>query len=688
MKSNIFNRLSMGLVTMAGTAMLATSCSDDFLKQDPLSFYEPKQTFTTASGVEAALSMGDRLLRGVTVNYNGGSNNIALTTEYFFSEVALYGKTDVGPGTLCDDWATKLTPNSFIGGSGSGDGNSIGYFWNEGYNGVKYANTVLSNIDAVTSLSQEKKNMYKGQAYFQRAWHYSHLIFQFGDIPLVTKILEVPKQNYKSTKMAAVLDMLVSDMEKAVQWVPNQKDLAYIGQVNRGACRTLLAKLYLATGQWKKAELQCDTLINNLDGTDYHLMTECFGTAETTGSPTTKSITRNVMWDLHRPQNKLCAANKEVIMGMVNQGESGEGAVGVQWLRIFGPFWNNNIKADVTSDEKKSINNYAKSDSKHYNENLDWVRYTGRGLGTCRLTYFAQHPLWKVNGIEDDVDLRHNHEIGNWVRMTDFKYNNKWKKIKVNGKMEEVIDEILEPYYGKNIRLFDDEGNLLCTDTIRSWFDYPYYKLYIRDTKEHAIETANSFTQTLGSCADMYLYRLAEVYLLRAEARFFQDNNQGATDDVNEIRRRAKASQYYSSVTIGDIMNERARELYLEEWRNVELKRVSYELAQSGKPDEWGNTYSLSNWDKQEGTDEQGGSYWYQRLIHYSLYNKGAIVSNGKTLNYRMDKHNMFWPIPQSAINANSQGQLHQNYGYDKYDANVAEWDNWQDAVADEDKVN
>ena len=45
-------------------------------------------------------------------------------------------------------------------------------------------------------------------------------------------------------------------------------------------------------------------------------------------------------------------------------------------------------------------------------------------------------------------------------------------------------------------------------------------------------------------------------------------------------------------------MNERARELYLEEWRNVELKRVSYELAQSGKPDEWGNTYSLSNWDK------------------------------------------------------------------------------------------
>lgn len=674
MKSNIFNYMSKSLILLAGTTMLATSCSDDFLKQDPLSFYEPKTTFATESGVNAALAMGDRLLRGITVHYSGGSNNIPLSTEYFFSELALFGKTDVG-AAFCDDWATKLTPTTFI--SDGGNANSaIGYFWNQGYSGVKYANTVISNIDAVEGMAQDKKNQFKGQAYFQRAWHYSHLVFQFGDIPLVTKILEVPKQNYKSTKKEAILDMLVSDMEKAVQWVPNQKDLTYVGQVNKGACRVLLSKLYLATGQWKKAELQCDTLINNLDGTDYRLMTECFGAEETTGSPTTKTITRNVMWDLHRPQNKLASSNKEVIMGMVNQGEGGVGAVDVQWLRIFAPFWNGNIKAAAGHKNAKSINNWNKT-QKQYNDTLDWVRYTGRGLGHCRLTYFAQHPLWKVNGVEDDIDLRHNHDVGNWVRMTDFKYNDKWAN---NGEDAE--------YYGKNIRLYDDDGTLLCSDTIRSWYDYPYYKLYVRDTKEHAIETASSFTQTLGSCNDMYLYRLAEVYLLRAEARFFQDNNQGATEDVNTVRRRTKASQYYTSVNIGDIMNERARELYLEEWRNTELKRVSYELALSGKPDEWGNTYSLDNWDKQEGTDEQGGSYWYQRINHYSLYNKGAIVSNGKTLKYTMDKRNLFWPIPQGAIDANSEGQLHQNYGYTGYDAAIPEWDNWQDAVADEDKTN
>ena len=151
---------------------------------------------------------------------------------------------------------------------------------------------------------------------------------------------------------------------------------------------------------------------------------------------------------------------------------------------------------------------------------------------------------------------------------------------------------------------------------------------------------------------------------------------------------RAKCSQLYAvgTVTIGDIMNERARELYLEEWRNVELTRVSLCRAFRGKPDEWGNTYSKDNWDKQQGTDNVGGSYWYQRIIHYSLYNKGDIVSNGKTLNYYMDKRNLFWPVPNSAITANNKGQLAQNYGYDGYDASVPMWETWEEAVADEDK--
>lgn len=674
MKTRIFNKIAMRLVVLAGINVVAASCSDDFLKQDPLSFYEPGKTFQTESGLAAALAMNDKLLLNMYLHYSGGANNIPITTEYMFSEMNLWGMTDVGAGRMQDDFAKKLTPTTFIIDSNQGD-NAIGYFWNQGFSGIKFANTVLSYIDGVSGLPEATKNIYKGRAYFHRAWHYSHLVFQFGDLPLVTKILEVPKQNYRSTKMSAILDMLVSDMEKAVQWVPEQKDMEYYGMVNKGGCRMLLAKLYLATGRFKKAELQADTLINQ---SGYQLMTENFGTFENSGSQTTRPITRNVIWDLHRPQNKIIQANKELIMGMSNKGESKQGQIDAQILRIFVPFWNGKIQSPSGSNNNTAINRYAKTNKK-YDEALDWVRYTGRGIGTSRPTYFAQHTLWEVNNVEDNSDLRHNHEVGNWMRMTDFKYNNPDDKL--------ATEEVGE-WYGKNIRLYDDNGKQLCQDTIRCWYDYPYYKLFIKDTKNEAVETANDFVQTSGSDASLYLYRLAEAYLLRAEARFFQDKITEATEDVNAIRRRAKCSQFYTTVNIGDIMNERARELYLEEWRNCELKRVSYQLAQTGKPDEWGNTYSLDTWNKQEGTDAQGGSYWYQRIYHYSFYNHGEINAGTAKLNYTMDKKNMFWPIPQAVINANNKGQLHQNYGYTGYDGNAPEWDNWQDAVADEDKTN
>ena len=75
----------------------------------------------------------------------------------------------------------------------------------------------------------------------------------------------------------------------------------------------------------------------------------------------------------------------------------------------------------------------------------------------------------------------------------------------------------------------------------------------------------------------------------------------------------------------------------MEEWRQPELARISWCLAKSGQPDEWGDTYDLATWDKQSGTDLNGGSYWYKRTTRYNIFNHGSIISN-KELNYRVDK--------------------------------------------------
>ena len=51
---------------------------------------------------------------------------------------------------------------------------------------------------------------------------------------------------------------------------------------------------------------------------------------------------------------------------------------------------------------------------------------------------------------------------------------------------------------------------------------------------------------------------------------------------------------------------------------------------------------------------------------------------------YTIGRHNINWPIPQSAIDANLLGKLGQNPGYDGYDPTVEKWNTWEEAVADE----
>jgi len=661
--------ISRGVAFLLASTLAISSCSKEFLQPDPLSIYIPNETFNTESGLLSAMAICDRHLKG----YWATDNNEMLTlgTEYIFSELMVASNTD--KRSMMADVANMLTPTSDNSTQQNLDrSNSLWYLWDETYKGISYANTIIKYVDQVQTLSEQDRNAYKGRAYFHRAFRYMALVFEYGDVPLVTTIIDVPKQNYRSTKRDAILQMITKDMEFAVQWVPDQKNMNLIGLINKGACRMLLAKCYLAIGEYQKAKEQTDILI---DQSGYALMTESFGTFNDGGEAQTWPITRNVIWDMHRPENKLIASNREVIMGMPNRGADAESFVKMLTMRILYPFvFDSRIQ---TTDGKQALLNI-KRNSGDYNAKYDYMRAFGRGIATFRPTSFQTQGLWSVNGKKDEGDLRHSSKVGNWVRMEDYMVNNKASKD-----------------FGKPVTLKDPTtGKLLCSDTIRRWYDVPHYKFFLDDpvSESNISGSDGSRGATNGGIADWYLYRLAEAYLLRAEAKYYINPADGTIkDDLNAVRQRAKCTELYQgSVSIGDIMNERARELYWEEWRNVELKRVSLCLARSGKPDEWGNAYNLDNFDKQSGTDASGGSYWYQRIIHYSLYNKGVIHVNATGLSdikYTMDKKNMYWPIPNVAITSNIKGQLKQNYGYDGYDPTTPVWDKWEDAVADEAKA-
>ncbi len=673
MKNNIKNLYRGGILIALASTMV--SCGDDFLKQDPLSFYEPTTTYGTEAGLEAALTQCDKQLK--TYVLDGNWNNVGLATNYYLSDVGMYAKTDAGGG-FQDNFDAKLTPTSGMG--TGGDGNYMQRFWNEGYNLVKYANSVLSYVDKVQGLADDVRNAYKGRAYFHRAYAYYNLALQFGDVPLITKLLTVPKQNYKSTSKTAIFQMLQHDLEFATEHVPTQSKMSYLGQVNQEACMQLLIKVYLVNGEYAKAEAMATDLINNHG---LHLMTQPFGTWQPSGNEETWKVTRNVVWDLHRTPNICNPENKETIMPVVNSNDQNFTTFNV--MRAMFVHWSNGVIRDPHGLGGPGVN-IARNNG-DYNEKLDWVRVAGRGIALNRTSFFYNKTIWYQDGETDWQDLRHNREVGNWMEMEDFKYNN--KKSDCYGQNYQLY---ATEDYVKDGKVVVAKGDILCSDTIRSWYPTPLYQLYILDTPNENNLGANQFQGASGKGAngDMYLFRLADTYLLRAEAKFYQGNATGAAEDVNAIRKRANAKKMYTTVNIGDIMAERARELYLEEFRQAEMVRVSWCLAKSGMPDEWGNTYSLDNWDKQEGTDLNGGSYWYRRCTTYNVFNQpyGKGRSGSQDFEYKINKHNLFWPIPNSAITANNKAQLRQNYGYDGYDDSVPMFTNWEDAVADEDSAN
>ncbi|KAA5547455.1 RagB/SusD family nutrient uptake outer membrane protein [Adhaeribacter rhizoryzae] len=596
---------SISFLLLTGLAAFGiSSCKEDFLEPKPLSFYAPENTYTNAAGMKAALVAGLRNMR-----YEWYGDNPPIVTEHIFSEVAVEGTTDKsGPA---QDLNLLITPDAQL---NHIDYNKIGWYWYEGFKGIKYANVVVSRIDQAKYTSEAERNAVLGMAYFHRAYRYYRLTQQFGDVPLILTEIQEPKLDFYSTKREVILKKMKEDLEFAEQWVPDNVDK---GEVTKGAVSHLLTKINLALGLFDDAIKSASNVING----PYRLMTERFGINKS-------DATKNVIWDLHRPENKALAENKEALMLVIDRiALEGNFDGGIQSMRNAVPYWHSNRVLTPTGIKGTSDNAAAE---------INQINKYGRGIGRLRGTWYSTHSIWKG----DDTDLRH--AEGNWMDMEDLVYNNPDLK-KVN-----------DPYYGKNLEMYRSNGTPTVTDTIRNWFSWPHYKLYVADPER---------VQYTGGHTDWYVFRLAETYLLRAEAHFWKGDLASAAADINAVRTRAQAAPINpDQINIGTILDERARELYYEEPRKTELTRIAYIFAMTGKPAYNGKTYNLSNF-----SDD---NFFYDRIMEKNdFYNRNVVTIHGDR--YTMSPYHVLWPIPRNAIVSNSKGQLNQNKGYAGYEKNV-----------------
>ena len=601
---------------MAGAAsILFTGCSD-WLDPKPLSFFTPENTYNSYDGLKTGTDMLNRDVRYFDYYPTSFSADPCILSEYFFSEMAVNGRTDAGNTPV--DLTALITPSANL----KGNNSQINNYWTYLYKGIKDANTLLTRSETAEFENEDQRKEIEGLACFHRAYRYYRLVNQYGDIPFIIEEVTGPRYDFYSTKREAILRWLKNDLETTAPYLSNDVN---IGQVTQAAAYHLLAKIDLALGEFDAAIEACNKVIG--DGV-HHLMKERFGVDK-------NDPTKNVVWDLHQSENKHLPENKEVLYIVLDNYDETDArsATGLEIKRQILPMYSattsniktpNGKKAFVDNDEKKN----------------PYLLEYGRGICTLRQTWYATHMIWTL----DNTDLRH--APGNWMRMEDLTYNN-----------PALATEDPE-WYGKPLQKYDSKGNLLVNDTIRAWSEWPHYKTNVADQK------ANNWR---GGWADWYIFRLAETYLLRAEAYIWKGETGAAAADINEVRRRAQAREISASeATISMILDERARELFYEEPRKCELTRIAYIYAQTGKADDKGRTYSMDKFSQE--------NFFYNRIMDVTdFYNKG--VKNAYGLTYTIQPYHVLWPIAETATSVNVQGHINQNYGYDGYEDNIAPLD-------------
>ncbi len=437
----------------------------------------------------------------------------------------------------------------------------VTYHWNAAYQKViPRANTIIDYAQRPTAVwkDEAEKNAAIAEARFFRAYAYNILANLYGGVPIVERVASEPKLDYTRATRQQVYEFVAKDLEFASQWLP--KSTTQDGRIVKAAADHLLAEVYISLGQFDKSVVSATAVIN--DG-QYQLMTTRFGKYATQPG--------DVFSDLFKDnnQNRTTSGNRETIWSLQFEYQTPGGttpSTGNWTTRAWGPRYFN-----IKDPDGKA--------------GMAIVDSLLRPVGWLRGTNLFNYSLWSDAG--DIRNSRYN------IRR-DFYYNEPTSK-----------------YFKQKVVVTPESITKGYIDTL--YFYYPY----IRKIEGEPLSGAAS-----GQVfKEFYLMRLAETYLLRAEANLLKGDKQKAADDINAVRSRAKAKSIAASeVSLDYILDERGRELIIEEPRRLTLSRM------------------------------------------------GKLVERVKKYNFRnatnIEEKHVLFPIPQSFIDANFGAKIDQNPGY------------------------
>jgi len=387
------------------------------------------------------------------------------------------------------------------------------------------------------------------------------------------------------------------------------------GEINSAAAYHLLSELYLATDQNQNAVDAATKVISN---TKLGLMQTRFGSRKT-------ETPGNVYGDLFSVNNQNRASgNTEGLFVIQFEANVSGGSSNTSYN-----FWDlGNYLLERHCAPQVGLFRIVLADGTQVAP-FSWPigDFTGgRGIGTGVLTVHSGKEVWLS-------DYKNDLRNANCNIVRKFAFNNADFKTKYGSTFGDSIDLDNLPTGVTFITGLNSQstfpGRYLCPYQVKCTTPYHHPAALYSNAKTYALNSTGG-----GTFTDQYMFRLAETYLLRAEAYLKLGDKGNAATDINAVRTRSKATPVdAANVDMDYILDERLRELGIEEKRRLTLSRT--------------------------GT-------FYDRVNRLNPFYASAALSAdgvGFTTGTNTSKY-ILYPIPQSVIEANKDAVLEQNPGY------------------------